>query len=81
MMRQKTFASGLALQNMVKNTLLCLPNACVNGAPGRAAVVLTFGPCAVAPGSVIRGFCVPRAASGTRRRIATTITASGLSRI
>ena len=36
-MRQKTFASGPALQNMVKHTLLlaalCLLSACDNGAP------------------------------------------------
>ena len=35
---------------------------------------------AVAPGIIIRGICVPRTATGTGRRIATTITASGLSR-
>ena len=40
-MRQKTFASGLALQSMVTNTLLlaalCLLSACDNGAPDNAA--------------------------------------------
>lgn len=41
-MPQKTFAGGLALQNMVKNTLLLaaplyLPGVCDNGAPDNAA--------------------------------------------
>ena len=40
-MPQKTFAGGLVLQNMVRNTLLlaalCLLSACDNGAPDNAA--------------------------------------------
>ena len=51
------------------------------GAPGRAVVIAPRPSCAAAPGSLIRGFCVPPTASGSRRRIASTMTAFGLSRI
>ena len=52
------------------------------GGGGRMVVVRPFGPsCATAPGLMFRGICVPRTASGSCRRIATSLAASGLSRI
>ena len=51
-------------------------------APGRRVAIASRPPCAAAPGTIIRGICVSRAASaGTGRRLATTVSASGLSRI
>ena len=49
-------------------------------APGRAVVIAPGPWCAAAPGSLIRGICVPRTATGSRRRGA-ALSAFVLSRI